>query len=101
MSQARSLKPRKPNWLTFIRAAPGLISEWDGFRTVVPEEFVSADADLDSNPLAVVACPCGESPAMPVAGSKACNCRRVFLNLGTEVRVWRPPLTDEEYAPEH
>jgi hypothetical protein len=92
--------PRKFNLLTFQRAVPGLFADWDGLRRQVPEEFVSHDTDEDGRPVAVVACPCGETPAVPVAGLQACNCRRVFANIGhDDVRVYRPPpFTDEEFG---
>jgi hypothetical protein len=90
--------PRRPNWLTFIQAVPGIFSESDLLATVVPEDFVTADVDGEE-PVAVIACPCGETPSVALARSKACNCRRIFLNLGSEVRVYRPDH-QEDAAPE-
>lgn len=91
--------PRKLDLTIIARAVPGLFSEWNGLDFAVPEEFVSHDADEEGRPLAVVACPCGESPVVPLAGLRACNCRRVFANVGhDQVRVYKPPMTDEEYA---
>lgn len=98
--RARELRmPSKMNWLTFARAVPGIFTEWDGLKHV-PEEFVSADADDDGRPLAVIACPCGETPSVGLALSTTCNCRRVFIGVGHgEVRAFRPPpMTDEEYV---
>lgn len=91
--------PRKMNMLTFVQAAPGLFSDWSGLRTAVPGDFVTLDADDDGKLIAVIACPCGESPAVPSLGLRTCNCNRVFAEVGHgEVRVWRPPMTDEEFA---
>lgn len=84
--------PFRFNWLTFVRAVPGIFSESGLLETRVPEEFVTLDADDQGDPFAVIACPCGETPAVRLAGSKACNCNRVFVNIGRgEVRVSRPP----------
>lgn len=82
--------PRRLNWLTVARAAPGIFSEWDGLKTVVPEDFINLDADDAGAPVAVIACPCGATPSVGIAHSIACDCSRVFLNLGSEVRVYRP-----------
>lgn len=91
---------RRFNLLTFQRAVPGMFSVWDGLRRQVPEDFVNHDTDEDGVPVAVVACPCGETPAVRLAALVTCDCRRVFANIGhDDVRVYRPPpFTDEEYG---
>jgi hypothetical protein len=84
--------PHRMNWLTFVRAVPGIFSESGLFDTRVPDEFVTVEATKDGEPVAVIACPCGATPSAGVAESVACDCSRIFLNIGQgEIRVFQPP----------
>lgn len=64
---------------------PGFLAQ---FKKRVPDEFVSLDRDEDTEEmLAVVACPCGGTPKVPVGGIRGCDCERVFVYTGQIVLV--------------
>lgn len=76
--------PVRFNALHMLGAVPSIIG---AFKTHVPDEYWTRDAAEDEYPIAVIACPCGEQPAVRLAGTRTCNCGRAFLFTGTEVRV--------------
>lgn len=83
-------QPTKLNSIWAFRAIPGLGRQ---FKQVVPSEFWSKDVDDRGLPLAIVACPCGQEPQLRPAGMKVCGCERMYLSLGTEIRVGNSPVT--------
>jgi hypothetical protein len=87
--------PWKLNTITMFRAVPILIR---AFNVTVPEEFWSVDEDEDGEPLAVIACQCGEEPKLRVAKTAECQCGRFFLFTGQEVRCFRPENDAQEQA---
>lgn len=80
----------KPNLLTWLRAAPGLLKFFD---KVVPEEFWAEQTDEHDDYQIVIACPCSEEPTLRFGGMTACKCGRAFMHDGKEVRSGRgdPP----------
>jgi hypothetical protein len=60
------------------------------FGRKVPDEFFSLDRndEDDEEPIAVVACPCGGTPQVPVDGVRGCDgCARIFVFTGRDVLV--------------
>lgn len=60
------------------------------FDRAIPGEFWFWDIDDEGEHLAVIACPCGEEPGVSPIRMTECECGRYYLNLVTEVRVWKP-----------
>lgn len=88
--------PTKINLLWMFRAVPGMI---DQFSREVPDDFFTLDTLDDGTPVAVIACPCGETP-MPVSGGMAeCECERFYLNLGSRIKVANSPQDREAAEP--
>lgn len=81
-------QPTKLNSIWAIRAIPGLARQ---FERKVPSEFWSQDADDEGLPIAIIACPCGEEPQLRPAGMHVCECDRMYLSLGPEIRVGNSP----------
>jgi hypothetical protein len=83
---------RKPLWtLHALRLDPDGMREFA--RRVPPEFWALEDA------VAVVACPCGETPAAVPGTSKTCECGRAYLYDGQIVRVAFSPLDQPEQEP--
>jgi hypothetical protein len=61
------------------------------FRRRVPDEFFTLDVEEDGTEVAVVACPCGSEPRVPLARCTACSCERFYLALGKRVLVANSP----------
>lgn len=81
------------NWLTFVKAAPGVVG---ALSRRVPDSHVRFDTEVAS-----VTCTCNGGLPLLVkpAGSAACECGRVFVNIGREeVRVCRPEEVSGERA---
>lgn len=76
-------EPRVLNLLDYNHATQGMLL--GVFDREVPAEFWSLDGVT-----AVVSCPCGETPLVPVAVPRSCegeDCGRAFLFTGRVVRV--------------
>lgn len=73
---------------TFWRSIPGLASQ---FRQI-PDEFWVEDADDAGHTLAVVACPCGESPGVLALASDECPCGRIYFFDSRHVYVGNSPV---------
>lgn len=56
----------------------------------IPDAFWSSDVD-DGDEVAVVSCPCGEEPRVPLNSMRACECSRVFFHAGRDVRAANRP----------
>lgn len=67
---------------------PGLLAQ---FARKVPPAFLSDDIEDNGQPVRVVACPCGETPRVPVGRSAECACERMYLAIGGGVRVANSP----------
>lgn len=85
--------PWKLNSITMFRAVPSLVR---AFNVRVPEEFWNTDEDEDGEPLAIIACQCGEEPKVRITHNIECGCGRFFLFLGDEVRCFRPENDAQE-----
>lgn len=81
--------PRRLGFDSFLRTewGPGLA---ELFAQEVPGSFWNQDTDEDGDPIAVIACPCGEEPVCELNRSVECPCERFYLFLGDRVRVYRP-----------
>jgi hypothetical protein len=79
--------PRRLGAMTFMRAIPGLASQFKP----IPDEFWSNDVNSEGYTAAVIACPCGEEPTVEVGSLAECQCERFFLNLGARVLVANSP----------
>lgn len=88
-------QPTRLNWLHFIRAVPGLATQFD---RKVPDEFWSVDALEDRTPVAVIACPCGKEPIIPLGSCVECDCERFYLYLGSTIRVANSPRPEATAA---
>lgn len=62
----------------------------DAFDRTVPASFCAADVDEHGEEIGVIACPCGKEPIVYPLRTAECECGRFYLNLATEVRVYRP-----------
>lgn len=67
---------------------------------VVPSEFWAADVTDDGVEIAVVACPCGHSPQVPVLELVACDCQRFYFHGSAEVWSLNVPSPSNESPPE-
>lgn len=90
---------RRFSAFTWLGAVPSVFSRFsiEGGASSVPDEFWSLDELDDGNRVAVIACPCGQSPVVPFSNFHICkgdDCARVFFNMGQEIRVAR--FTPEE-----
>lgn len=83
-------RPHQYSYLTFARAVPGLLEQ---FTTTVPGDFWNEDSGE-----AIIACPCGGTPAVPFNSVRGCDCERVFAYTGREVRVANSPKETTEPA---
>lgn len=81
-------RPHQFSYLTMARAVPGLLAEFSG---TVPGEFWNEDSGE-----ALVACPCGETPAVPFNAIRGCGCERIFAFTGRDVRVANSPKGQPE-----
>lgn len=83
------IMPRRLGFDSFLRTsiATQLV---ESFHQVIPAGFWNADIDEDGDPIAVIACPCGEEPHCEVNRTVCCPCGRYYLHTFQEVRVWRP-----------
>lgn len=80
--------PRPFRWSTFFQAVPQMREEFD---REVPGEFWNIDVAEDGlTSIAMIACPCGESPQVEILRMNECDCGRFYLNTGRTVRVCRP-----------
>lgn len=88
--------PRRLGMLSFIESIPGFAAQ---FNRKVPASFWSLDDDS-----AVVACPCGGSPAIGPSRLTGCepNCPRYYLFTGDVVWVAGSPVSEPtvEEAPD-
>lgn len=83
-------RPHRLSYLTFARAVPGLLGQ---FEDIVPGEYWQEDSGE-----ALVACPCGETPAIPFNAICGCQCERIFAFTGRDVRVANSPKGQPEVA---
>lgn len=94
--------PRKFSALTWAQMMGGAALR-EVFTKEVPDDFWSWDAAEDSTRVGIIACPCGESPEVPVHGTAICpnpECGRVFMLLGERMRVARFEPAELEQEPE-
>lgn len=83
--------PHRLDVLSFANGIPGFIERFD---VSVPGEFWSQDVDDDGRALAVVACPCGNTPKIIAGRLATCaneGCPRVFAFTGQAVLVSGTP----------
>lgn len=78
--------PHKIGLLTWVKVAPYLPK---CFPDRVPEEFWAQTIDEEGEFLITVACPCGHDAYLKFAGMADCQCDRMFLHTGQEVRCGR------------
>lgn len=76
------------SWVSFVRAMPWLATEV--FDTKVPGDFWAQDTDEEGEPIAIIACPCGEEPTLHPGEAVECSCERFYLAAVDQVRVFRP-----------
>lgn len=66
--------PRRLGWPAFLKAIPGLASQFrpvpDGYAELVGGSYV-------------VDCPCGRQPRVPLEHATECECGRIFLASDT------------------
>lgn len=84
-----------PHRLSFLSAARSVAGLADQF-VEIPAEFWSEDIEEERR-VALVSCPCGETPAAAVGVLEACACHRYYLYTGKAVRVANRP---KQYADE-
>lgn len=88
------LVPSRLNWVKLSRAVPGLMAQ---FNTRVPDQFFAFEVE-DGTAVAVIACPCGEEPKVPIGSCTECTCERFYLATATSARVANSPVHRESDA---
>ena len=83
-------QPTRLNMAILLRSIPGALEQ---FRKEVPPDFIADDV-RDGDRVTVVACPCGEEPAVLLGGMSECGCGRFYLNTGQKVLVALTPESD-------
>lgn len=66
------------------------------FRAI-PDHYWSPppeDSGEDPRRIAIVNCPCGETPNVPIADLRECACGRFYTFLGKQVQVALGPVLD-------
>jgi hypothetical protein len=92
--------PRRIGVDSYLRARDEFaLAIIEAFDRVVPGSFWNADVDDDGDQIAVIACPCGEEPSLAINRTVECDCGRYYMNLGTEVRVYRPEEVEAGLPP--
>lgn len=82
-AHSRIHEPRRLNFAVMARAAPGLAQQFmQEPAKQVPSEFWQLDGDA-----AIIACPCEADPNVPVQQPVTCECGRMFVFDGDQVRV--------------
>lgn len=80
-------EPRRLDFAMMARAVPGLARQFvEPPAKQVPPEFWH----LDNDETAVVACPCGTEPHVAIQTLETCECGRVFVFDGDQVRAIPP-----------
>lgn len=98
---AGAIIPHKLELPLFLRAlGPGFVAFFD---KTVPGEFWAEEMDGEV-PKIVVACPCGGEPTLRFLTRSfslaECDCDRIFMHDGKEVRVGRlDEASEEKVAP--
>jgi hypothetical protein len=82
--------PRRLGVDSFLRTPDFGLAIAEAFKQAVPDGFWTLDTDEDGDEIAMVSCPCGGEPSAAINRTVECECGRYYLNLGTEVRVFRP-----------
>jgi len=72
--------------VTLLRAIPGFCALWE---EVVPEASLREAMGRDGDTWRLVACPCGEHPALVSGALAECDCGRWYFSTGRTVRVKR------------
>lgn len=78
------------NFATFARGIPGYAELF----SPIPDEFWTQDVATDGYTTAVVACPCGQEPAVEAGLTLACSCGRIYFFSGRGVLVANSPKRD-------
>jgi hypothetical protein len=85
-----SIIPHKMELPLMIRACPQALGFFD---KMVPPEFWAEEIDDDATPEIVISCVCGQQPVlkfgMRAFSLAACECGRVFMHDGKNIRVGR------------
>lgn len=58
---------------------------------IIPGEYWTLDLDGDGFSVAVVACPCGQTPNVTAGSFAMCRCERAYLFTGADVSVLNSP----------
>lgn len=80
-------QPRRLTVVGMLRALP----QPEGGSKEVPGSYWTLDVNEDGFSEAVVSCPCGHEPHVELGGVSNCECERVYLFTGTELRVFNSP----------
>lgn len=81
--------------IELLEAVPGMIAQ---FSRTVPDDMWAEDVDeeftVEEKPtlirrrsVAVMACPCGAEPRIPLGNFVVCECDRAYLHAGHHVKV--------------
>jgi hypothetical protein len=75
------------------------IGDSRAFRRQVPDSFFALDSEEDGTEVAVVACPCGSEPRVPLSRCVECDCERFYLAITGRVLVANSPQDRESTEP--
>lgn len=88
-------EPRRLNFAMMARRAPRIAQLFmEDPAKQVPPEFWQRDGDE-----AIVACPCEEEPRVPLQAPVTCECGRMFVFDGDQVRVLPAAFFEEPEQP--
>lgn len=82
--------PHRFDWALAARAVPFLLVK--GFSGIVPDTHFERDERTSE---ATIHCTCGETPTIWPERSTLCACDRLFIDIGTEIRVCKLENGDE------
>lgn len=87
--------PHRLGFLSYIKAVPGLADQF----IEIPPQFWNDDVE-DGVRVGIIACPCKETPVVPLNELRVCGCQRVYAFIGRSVRVAnRPGQYSEQPVP--
>lgn len=84
--------PHRFSPLVLVRQAIQLGIPFD----VIPAEYWLLTTDREGYSVAVIACPCGDTPVVDAGGIEQCPCERAYFFTGDDVSVLNSPKARPE-----
>lgn len=84
--------PHRMNFLTMVVELAKHGSVPVGELSPIPRQAWSEDVDDDKVTVAVVSCPCEQTPVVPLCEPVQCECDRVYYHAGDDILVSNSPV---------